>query len=156
MTSTREGEAGSVQCARPVDALLGGDPVDRKLVFRIGVAWAGLARDRRLATVGVSLPRDALEPVDGFAFACEGRVAELVVEADAERFTRQVPGHWPLRTSVMTRVYGGALRTPVGRHAARPTARAHANGVHTASSVLHAGCRPRSMGVALCFGDGVP
>jgi hypothetical protein len=48
-----------------------------------------VARDRRLAAVGVRLPGDALEPLDGSAFGGEGGVAEPVAKAHGEGFAGQ-------------------------------------------------------------------
>jgi hypothetical protein len=50
-----------------------------------------VARDRRLAAVGVRLPGDALEPLDGSAFGGEGGVAKLVAKAHGEGFAGQRP-----------------------------------------------------------------
>src|SRR5438445_4772930 len=60
------------------------DPVERKVILRIGKSSAGLARSRCLAPVVVSVPGHGGHSVELVAWRIEGRVAELAEKAGTE------------------------------------------------------------------------
>src|SRR5439155_10090388 len=75
------------------------EPFGRKLELGIGESWAGFARARILAVLGIDLPGDGLEAVDRRRLLLVGGVGERLAEACAEflardRPRRGLPGSW--------------------------------------------------------------
>ena len=79
-----------VQALRLHDRVTRREPVDRKLVVRVGEAWAGLAGVRRLAAVRIGVPGRRRDRVQLLCQRREGRIGEARPEALLENLARQL------------------------------------------------------------------
>ena len=134
-----DGAGGILDRGGPLEPGAGFDPLDRDLVFGIGVARARVARERRLPRLTRRPPGDLLETRDRRVLGAEGGIEERRPEARAELCALEMPGRLSLACGGHR---GAALRPSYGGRARR--ARAIRSGSSCRSNALQSRPRRRS------------